>query len=400
MPDAPRPPDRMNRTQYRRPRQGRFCRKLALFAGVAVCVMMPAWSAQTDYAMLMPKAGSSLLLDIDAAGDRLVAVGERGHILYSDDQGSSWNQAKVPTSVMLTRVFFISETTGWVVGHDGNILLSTDGGIHWTLQRDGLSDQAVINEDRVGRAREEVRALEGRLATASEVMREDLEAMLEDARHDLEVAMEILEEPVYAPPLMDVWFADEEQGWAAGAFGSLLRTTNGGRSWIDCGYKVDNPEELHFNGVAADSDGTVYLVSEWGYVFQSASSGEVWHLVETGYDGSFFGVLVNPANQTVFAYGLLGNIYRSRDRGQTWDALDSAARDSLFGAAVTADGSLVFVGQNGAAVLTADDGETFVDLHPDSRRGLYGVAPGPGGAVMVTGEGGSSRLALAVERHR
>ena len=64
------------------------------------------------------------------------------------------------------------------------------------------------------------------------------------------------------------------------------------------------------------------------------------------------------------------------------------------------DGSLVFVGQNGAAVLTADDGETFVDLHADLRRGLYGVAPAPGGAVMVTGEGGSSPLALSVNQQR
>lgn len=71
----------------------------------ALCLLShPAWSAP-DYAMQMDKAATSMLLDIAKAGDRLVAVGERGHILYSDDKGESWVQAAVPTSVMLTRVF-------------------------------------------------------------------------------------------------------------------------------------------------------------------------------------------------------------------------------------------------------------------------------------------------------
>ena len=125
---------------------------------------LPAQSANTDYALIMPKAQSSLLLDIAAAGDRLVAVGERGHILYSDDGGRSWKQARVPTSVMLTRLSFISASTGWAVGHDGNILLSTDGGLNWVLQRDGVSDQALINEDRVAYARGKVSDLQRQLA--------------------------------------------------------------------------------------------------------------------------------------------------------------------------------------------------------------------------------------------
>ena len=37
----------------------------------------------------------SLLLDVTAAGDRLVAVGEYGTVLYSDDGGKGWRQAHV-----------------------------------------------------------------------------------------------------------------------------------------------------------------------------------------------------------------------------------------------------------------------------------------------------------------
>lgn len=378
-------------------RQGAFgawgsrCRTL-LLAGCIAVFAMAARSAGTDYALMMPGASTSLLLDIAAAGDRLVAVGERGHILYSSDGGASWVQAKVPTSVMLTRVFFVSDSVGWAVGHDGNILVSSDGGVNWTLQRDGLTDQGRINEERVARAGDRVGDLQEQLTSVPGEEREQLLEALAEAGHDLEVAREILAEPIYPPPLMDVWFANSEQGWASGAFGTLLRTSNGGRSWDDWGYKLDNPEELHLNGVAGDAAGTLYLVSEWGYVFRSSSSGEYWEAVETGYDGSFFGVLVNPSSDSVFAYGLLGTIYRSTDHGESWEELASNTRDSLFGATAGADGTLVFVGLNGTAVMTRNDGDNFINLQQETRRGLFGVAQTGDGQFIVTGEGGSARL--------
>jgi photosystem II stability/assembly factor-like uncharacterized protein len=359
---------------------------------ILLAVLPPATRAATDYAMIMPKAATSLLLDIAAAGERLVAVGERGHILYSGDGGESWTQAQVPTSVMLTRVFFLNERTGWAVGHDGNILLSTDGGVNWTLQRDGVTDQAQINEGRVARARGRLAELKERLPPVPEDGREALLEALEQAQLELETALEILDEPVYAPPLMDIWFADESRGWASGAYGVLLHTANGGRDWGDWSHKAGNPDELHFNGVAGDGEGNLYLASEWGYVFRSGNGGETWYPMETGYEGSFFGVVVDPATGSAFAYGLLGTVYRSTDGGESWDPLDTGIRASLFGAAGDGRGSLVFVGQNGTAVRTDDDGDRFTVLPQGSRRGFYGVAPLPGGGYAVTGQGGSALL--------
>ncbi len=357
-----------------------------------------AWPAPTDYALIMPRAATSLLLDIAVAGDRLVAVGERGHILYSQDRGKSWIQAKVPTSVMLTRVFFISGSSGWAVGHDGNILATTDGGVNWVLQRDGVSDQALINEERVARAEGEIRELQQRLAAVPAVEQADLPGELEEAKSALALAREVMDEPVYAPPLMDVWFASEEHGWASGAFGSLLHTSNGGRSWEDAGYTLNSSEEPHLNGVVGDSSGTLYLASEWGTVFFSTSGGESWQAVETGFEGSFFGLLVNPESDSVFAYGLLGTIYRSVDRGRSWQQLDSKTRSSLFGATSTAGGTLVFVGQNGAAVSTEDDGDDFSPLDTGTDRGLHGVIALSDRRFVVTGEGGSSRLSGVLDK--
>jgi photosystem II stability/assembly factor-like uncharacterized protein len=372
-------------------------RRQFLLASLYVVWLLPlsfgsAFANPSNFAMMMPGAEQSLLLDVAVAGPRLVAVGERGHILYSEDSGASWTQSRVPTNVMLTRVVFSSADLGWAVGHDGNILLSTDGGINWTLQRHGVSAQALINEERAGRAKHNVEALREQLtAVETEEQKVDLMVALEEAQYQLDSARAALDDAVFAPPLMDVWFANEQQGWASGAYGTLLYTSNGGEQWLDYSHKVDNPDQLHLNGVVGAADGSLYLASEWGTVFRSNNVGESWQALETGYEGSFFGVLVNPQTQTVFAYGLRGTVYRSTDKGESWSELQSKARASLFGGDAAPDGSVIFVGSGGAAVLSVDDGNSFTALQGE-RIGAYGVARLEDGRYIVSGEGGSRVL--------
>src|SRR5471030_2586830 len=80
------------------------------------------------YSIESGKSVHGLLLDVTHAGTRLVTVGERGHILYSDDQGKDWTQAKVPSRQLLTALYFVDDKHGWAVGHDAQILASSDGG--------------------------------------------------------------------------------------------------------------------------------------------------------------------------------------------------------------------------------------------------------------------------------
>jgi len=79
----------------------------------------------------MPLADKSLLLDGQLIGERIIVVGERGHILVSEDDGRSWQQQAAPTRITLTSVFFIDPANGWAAGHDSLILRTSDGGRHW-----------------------------------------------------------------------------------------------------------------------------------------------------------------------------------------------------------------------------------------------------------------------------
>ncbi|WP_460940053.1 WD40/YVTN/BNR-like repeat-containing protein, partial [Pandoraea terrae] len=93
-----------------------------------------AWAAKPAHTWAAPT--HMMLLDATRAGSRIVAVGEHGVILLSDDDGRTWRQARqVPVSATLSAVTFTDPKHGWVVGQWGVILATGDGGETWEKQR-------------------------------------------------------------------------------------------------------------------------------------------------------------------------------------------------------------------------------------------------------------------------
>src|SRR5213593_949007 len=77
----------------------------------------PVAEALDRPALPVAMAAKSMLLGAAQAGERLVAVGERGIVVLSEDAGRTWRQARVPVSVTLTAVRFVDAKQGFVVGH-------------------------------------------------------------------------------------------------------------------------------------------------------------------------------------------------------------------------------------------------------------------------------------------
>jgi len=111
---------------------------LALGLGLAAAAAEPGWRDVLDTpAIQSARAPRTLFNGLARAGDRIVAAGQRGQILFSDDGGRNWTQAAVPLAADLVAVSFPTAKQGWAVGHGGVILHSADGGATWTRQFDG-----------------------------------------------------------------------------------------------------------------------------------------------------------------------------------------------------------------------------------------------------------------------
>jgi len=355
--------------------------------GLSMALAAPAAFALTDIietpALMSDLAPESLLNDATRAGDRIVAVGERGHVIYSDDEGQTWTQAEVPVSVTLNAVDFGSDSSGWVVGHSGVVLHSGDAGATWQLQFDGLQAAELVIESR----EEQIAAMEERIEQAPEAEKGDLEWALDDlffALENVQADMEI--GPVN--PLLDVWFENDQHGFVVGAYGMVLRTQDGGETWEDWGPQLSNPQNFHLNSVARVTGGALVIVGEAGQVHVSVDNGDTWERRESPYDGSLFGVMGTGKVNEVLAFGLRGNTMLSTDLGRSWTMVANEGGTTLNNGSVADDGRITLVGNSGAVLMSSNGGESFRAHFRNDREGVMGVVPLSGTNLLLVGEGG------------
>jgi photosystem II stability/assembly factor-like uncharacterized protein len=344
-----------------------------------------------DYAPIAPKALASTMIDIERAGQRLVAVGERGHVLYSDDRGENWQQGKMPFRRMLTGVHFTDSRHGWAVGHQSMIFYSSDGGVTWVQQVNGFEFQQQFNEENLVRTREAYEALAAALEANPDPERE-LE--LEDALFAFEDAEFALEEPPVPTNFHDVWFVDRNTGWAVGAFGRLAETRDGGRTWTDRSHRVHTPDGLHLNAITGSASGEVFIAGEGGAMFRSLDAGATWEQMDVGYYGTFFGVLHDAKNSVLRVFGLGSALYQSRDQGVTWEPMESPVAATFAGGTVAGAGDTLLVGPGGM-VFVIDGITEHIQTHPQPGRRNYSSALVLGeNELVLVGQGGPQRVSL------
>lgn len=316
-------------------------------------------------------AARSLLVGVARAGTRLVAVGQRGHIVWSDDGGATWAQAKVPVSSDLTAVTFVNATKGWAVGHDGVILHTNDGGRSWALQLDGRKANAQLRAAMQARAD---------AAGAAPVYKQ---LVAEAQRY---------EEQGPDKPFLDVWFADENNGYAVGAYNLIVRTADGGRTWEPLFDRTENPKLLNLYSIGKVGD-DVYIAGEAGLVLRLDPAQRRFVALDTAYAGSFFGVV--GGTNGIVVYGLRGNAYRSADGGATWSKVDTGLPATIVAGFRTADGAIVLADAGGRIARSVDGGRTFAPVKLERTLPLAGIADAGEGRIARVGPLGASVAAIA-----
>lgn len=319
----------------------------------------------------------TLLLTIEKAGARLIAAGEHGSIIYSDDGGKVWHQAKVPTSVLITDMHFFDNQIGWAVGHDGIVLGSQDGGENWARLLEGV----VLNELRANAIKSALAVLQSQPDADAELL-ESMEYQLDDAQ----VALE--EGP--STPLLDVYFLDDQVGYVLGAYGLFLKTEDGGRNWAYEGHMLPNPENFHLNKMHKSKNGNLLILGEAGLLLESADLGTSWHVVETPYQGSFFSIAESDG---LYLMGLRGTVLKrtlNNTSESQWKEINIGVTATINDAVIV-DGRAYLVGQGG--VLLRQEGEGFQTFTKRGLRSFSGIEVFNRTLVTV-GEGGVGRVAL------
>lgn len=203
----------------------------------------------------------------------------------------------LPTGNSLTSVCFASSSRIVAVGQTGTILLSTNGGLNWS-------------------------------------------------------------ERFYAGPFYDYTdaaFVDSLHG-VVSALGVVLRTTDGGNTWIDVSSGTGFGS---YYDVFADSSGSLFVVGSDGVIFRSTNAGDDWTLLPSGTLNILFGIAFNGSGIGL-AVGDYGIILRSSDGGDSWSDVTPAQSSPLFTSVDFANSQVaVAAGINGASFLSTDAGVTW-----------------------------------------
>lgn len=306
----------------------------AALAFTGVCAAAQAFPGpKLVPAQRVPHAAQSAMLAAERAGARIVAAGDHGVVMLSDDGGRSFRQAKsVPVDVTLTTLCFVDEHRGWAAGHGGVVLHTTDGGETWSLQRSELD-------------------------------------------HDR--------------PLFALKFFDAQHGVAVGLWSLVLTTADGGATWQ--AVQVRAPEgakkaDLNLLGLFTDAKGRLFATAERGMLLRSDDQGRSWSYLASGYKGSFWTGLA-AADGTLLAAGLRGSLYRSADDGRSWTRIETQSKASITALAHSGT-EIVGVGLDGLVLRSSDGGASFKsEVRPD-RVSLTALAiAGDGQLALFSKQG-------------
>ena len=307
-------------------------------------------------------------------GKRLIAVGELGRILISDD-GKAWTEAKVeqPRGSTLTQVLAI-EGALLAVGHDGWVLRSEDQGSNWkevqfTAEGDPLLGVSGPYDGQLfayGSFGLFLTSADGGKTWTKETLTEEGAAAPAAADAAAAAADPAAAPAEAAPPA-------EEDPWAD--------------PFANVGQAAAGIGDRHLNGMTRAADGSLWLVGERGLLLQSKDQGKTWKDHAGVYAGSFFGILSLPS-RGLLVYGMRGNAYYSTDSGQTWQKSKIPEALSLFSGGVTAQNEIILVGASNAVFVSRDGGISFTRMSPTNQKSLTAVLPLSSGDILLAGEGG------------
>lgn len=368
---------------------------------VLLCLAAPAFAGPLTQDS--PRVNEMTWVDLARAGDRIVAVGERGNVLYSDDEGKTWHMGETPGEPMLTAVCFADGRQGWAVGHDAVVWKTSDGGESWQQQysdpygSDGDSGTDGAGSDAAGGDMSDLYSSGGGAG--------DMSGLYGDGGGDGDMsdlygeggdaaggggAMAV---NTSGAPFLDVWCDTDQHVVAVGGFGYLLETNDGGHSWSKRMDTMDNPDGWHLYAIrpVPRGDGTVLIAGERGTLFRSRDHGNSWSVLDSPYGGTFFGITA-AARDTVLVHGLRGNVWLTRDMGESWQRIKTGVTRGINGGAVLDDGSIVLVGNAGVVLTSHDNGSSLSLRYTDERATLSAVLELRDGGVLTAGVSGLARI--------
>jgi photosystem II stability/assembly factor-like uncharacterized protein len=353
----------------------------------APALIAPAWADVAQYPQLadpaIPVRDLTRLYFVAGAvaGNRIFAAGQEGVIIYSDDKGQSWTQAKVPVSATITAIAFASPQVGWATGALGVILKTEDAGKTWVKQLDGIGEIALMNSTTAAYVAAE-QADQAKQKPNSDAANNDAGAADRATRRQ-----GILAGQGPDKAMLSLLPVSETEVFAFGAYRFVEYSTDGGKSWADWSMHIGDEKSQNIYGAAAIG-GAYYLTSETGLIFRSTDGGQSFPQLAQPGDATFFGIMDTGAGG-ILAYGVAGEMYLSTDQGKSWNQPNFTGTSNVNTVIALPGSGLMLAGDSGGGLwYSKDHGNSFTLGVRNPVMSINALLPlGPLGFVMITSVG-------------
>ena len=324
------------------------------------------------------------LYDVVAVGDgELWAVGDEG-VYRSTDGATTWRPVSSPAATTLHQLEIVGSLWS-VVGEEGERIVSTDSGMHWTL----APNTGVV------RARDQawIDAQHGFVVGMWNVV----------ATSDGGLTWTELDFP--AGEYTEVRFENATDGWLSSSF-SIHRTTDGGQTWIPSGFGPPGPLYVAEQVIYSEDHRLAICDGEGAEVWETTDGGGNWtQIYMRGATVGYTDIAELPNGRLVMA-STDGDLLHSEDQGHTWTNTTRSPGDEdridLYHVRHLANGGGFGVGNSAEWLRTQDGGESWqreptpqgaipyeLEFWEDGLLGIT-MAVGDGAFVSKTTDGGDT----------
>lgn len=275
-------------------------------------------------------------------GQHAWVVGMNGTILMTSDGGATWSAQSSRTKNDLLAIQMGSDgRNGWVVGFDGTILSTRNGGVAWHEQvsktRENLFSIHIGQDDR----------------RAWTVGTNGIILVTRDGGASWQQQISHTNDTLRAIQMR----ANGREGWIEGRSGTKLVTSDGGASWLVRG--VGSSELLRAVQLNIE-DHKGWAVGVQGEVLATRDGGATWRTLVNDTDDLLRSIRMSADGRKGWVVGWNGIILRTLDSGTTWSKQASGTRESLNDILMVEDRSQGWaVGDKGTILLTRDGGATW-----------------------------------------
>ena len=291
--------------------------------------------------------GHDDLFAIDGRHDgNQAAVGRFGTVLLTRDGAKTWQEQPSGTSRALSAISFADHQHAFIVGSGGTILTTSDGGVTWRAQRSGTREHLLGVYASSPVAAHVVGAFGTLLSTS--------DGGATWRKHELSwdslIPLIIKDSGILEPNLNSVYFVNPQTGWIVGEFGLVLKTTDGGRTWISQTYGGDRPQLF---AVIFRDEWIGWSVGQQGTLFKTTDGGQRWADIDIGTRRNLYGISFEAERGLIVGEGV---VLASQNEGSSWRKLESVAEERWLSGVAIRNRQAIVVGQAGTIrVLDLDE---------------------------------------------